>query len=122
MSMRQIYLVKFLVKLWCWFFRRTAGFRSAVLVFFSSSYCGLDVFVAIYIAVAVNVVAGVVQIANGEIFATINQKDGMVSFHENPKKYNSVETMLELSDEVTLEWTFLRAETCIDNCTIFVME
>ncbi|KAL5717699.1 hypothetical protein ACHQM5_010672 [Ranunculus cassubicifolius] len=31
------------------------------------------------------------MIQDGEIFATINQKDGMVSFHEDPEQYNSVE-------------------------------
>jgi len=37
------------------------------------------------------------QIEDGEIHATINQKDGMVSFHEDPEQYKSVE-MLEHID------------------------
>eukprot|EP01122_Echinamoeba_exundans_P006222 TRINITY_DN1710_c0_g1_i1.p1 TRINITY_DN1710_c0_g1~~TRINITY_DN1710_c0_g1_i1.p1 ORF type:complete len:444 (-),score=120.33 TRINITY_DN1710_c0_g1_i1:21-1352(-) len=32
-------------------------------------------------------------IENGEIFATISQKDGMVSFQENPEQYNSSRTL-----------------------------
>jgi COP9 signalosome complex subunit 3 len=40
------------------------------------------------------------MIENGEIFATINQKDGMVSFHDNPEKYNSVETMCMLDKQM----------------------
>ena len=40
------------------------------------------------------------QIEDGEIFATINQKDGMVSFHDNPEKYNSAAMLLELDKEV----------------------
>ena len=41
-----------------------------------------------------------VQIEDGEIFATINQKDGMVSFHDNPEKYNNVAMLLMLDKEV----------------------
>lgn len=37
------------------------------------------------------------QIEDGEIHATINQKDGMVSFHEDPEQYKSVE-MVEYID------------------------
>lgn len=37
------------------------------------------------------------QIQDGEIFATINQKDGMVSFHEDPEQYKSCE-MIERID------------------------
>jgi len=33
------------------------------------------------------------MIEAGEIFATINQKDGMVSFHENPEKYDTNNTV-----------------------------
>jgi hypothetical protein len=40
------------------------------------------------------------QIEDGEIFATINQKDGMVRFHDNPEKYNSAAMLLELGKEV----------------------
>jgi COP9 signalosome complex subunit 3 len=40
------------------------------------------------------------MIEKGEIFATINQKDGMVSFHDNPEKYNSVDTMKLLDQQM----------------------
>jgi len=38
------------------------------------------------------------MIENGEIFATINQKDGMVSFKENPEGYNT-NTVLNYLDK-----------------------
>ncbi|XP_014243020.1 COP9 signalosome complex subunit 3 isoform X2 [Cimex lectularius] len=37
-----------------------------------------------------------------EIFATINQKDGMVIFHDDPEKYNSPGMLCKLEDEMTL--------------------
>lgn len=37
------------------------------------------------------------QIQDGEIFATINQKDGMVTFLEDPEQYKSCE-MIERID------------------------
>ncbi|KAK7498299.1 hypothetical protein BaRGS_00010559 [Batillaria attramentaria] len=40
------------------------------------------------------------MIEDGEIFATINQKDGMVRFHDNPEKYNSSSMLLELDKEM----------------------
>jgi len=40
------------------------------------------------------------QIEDGEIYATINQKDGMVRFHDNPEKYNSSKMLLQLDNEV----------------------
>ena len=43
-----------------------------------------------------------IQIEDGEIFATINQKDGMVSFHDNPEKYNNVAMLIHLDQEVGL--------------------
>ncbi|BFZ17392.1 hypothetical protein BsWGS_20431 [Bradybaena similaris] len=42
------------------------------------------------------------MIEDGEIFATINQKDGMVQFHDNPEKYNSPNMLLELDKEMQL--------------------
>jgi hypothetical protein len=41
-----------------------------------------------------------VQIEDGEIFATINQKDGMVIFHDDPEKYNSPAMLRRLEEEV----------------------
>jgi COP9 signalosome complex subunit 3 len=43
-----------------------------------------------------------VQIEDGEIFATINQKDGMVIFHDDPEKYNSPAMLRRLEEEVSL--------------------
>ncbi|XP_064609422.1 COP9 signalosome complex subunit 3-like [Liolophura sinensis] len=40
------------------------------------------------------------MIEDGEIFATINQKDGMVQFHDNPEKYNSAFMLLQLDKEM----------------------
>jgi COP9 signalosome complex subunit 3 len=40
------------------------------------------------------------MIEDGEIFATINQKDGMVIFHDNPEKYNSSEMLRNLDEEM----------------------
>ena len=42
------------------------------------------------------------MIEDGEIFATINQKDGMVSFEDNPEKYASVAMLSRLDQEVSL--------------------
>jgi COP9 signalosome complex subunit 3 len=42
------------------------------------------------------------QIEDGEIFATINQKDGMVIFHDDPEKYNSPAMLRRLEEEVSL--------------------
>jgi hypothetical protein len=41
------------------------------------------------------------QIEDGEIFATINQKDGMVIFHDDPEKYNSPVMLRQLEEEVS---------------------
>uniref|UniRef100_T1ITU9 COP9 signalosome complex subunit 3 n=1 Tax=Strigamia maritima TaxID=126957 RepID=T1ITU9_STRMM len=40
------------------------------------------------------------MIEDGEIYATINQKDGMVIFHDNPEKYNSPEMLKCLEEEM----------------------
>lgn len=42
------------------------------------------------------------MIEEGEIFATINQKDGMVVFHDDPEKYNSPEMLCKLEEEMGL--------------------
>jgi len=44
------------------------------------------------------------QIEDGEIFATINQKDGMVIFHDDPEKYNSPVMLRQLEEEVSWFW------------------
>jgi len=40
------------------------------------------------------------MIEDGEIFATINQKDGMVIFHDDPEKYDSPEMLAKLEKEM----------------------
>ena len=42
------------------------------------------------------------KIADGEIFATINQRDGMVRFHDNPEKYDSAGMLKRLDQEVCM--------------------
>lgn len=43
------------------------------------------------------------QIEDGEIFASINQKDGMVCFHDNPEKYNNPAMLHNIDQEVNLQ-------------------
>lgn len=40
------------------------------------------------------------MIDDREIFATINQKEGMVVFHDNPEKYCSVDVFKKLQDDI----------------------
>lgn len=40
------------------------------------------------------------MIEDGEIYATINQKDGMVIFHDNPEKYNDPNMLKRLDEEM----------------------
>lgn len=47
------------------------------------------------------------QIEDGEIFASINQKDGMVCFHDNPEKYNNPAMLHNIDQEVSLQDFFL---------------
>ncbi|XP_043251333.1 COP9 signalosome subunit 3 [Colletes latitarsis] len=42
------------------------------------------------------------MIEDGEIFATINQKDGMVVFHDDPEKYNSPQMLAKLEKEMAI--------------------
>lgn len=42
------------------------------------------------------------MIEDGEIFATINQKDGMVVFNEDSEKYNSPKMLQRLRQEVSI--------------------
>lgn len=42
-----------------------------------------------------------VQIHSGEIFASINQKDGMVVFKDDPQKYNTPEMFLKIQGDIT---------------------
>ncbi|XP_031572138.1 COP9 signalosome complex subunit 3-like [Actinia tenebrosa] len=40
------------------------------------------------------------MIEDGEIYAAINQRDGMVCFHDSPEKYNSPKMLKKLDDEI----------------------
>lgn len=40
------------------------------------------------------------QIQDGDIFATINQKDGMVSFQEDPEQYNTQQMTEKLDSQI----------------------
>lgn len=42
------------------------------------------------------------QIEDGEIYASINQKDGMVCFHDNPEKYNNPAMLHKIDQEVKM--------------------
>lgn len=42
------------------------------------------------------------MIKSGEIFASINQKDGMVVFKDDPEKYDSPETFLKVQNEMSM--------------------
>uniref|UniRef100_A0A1B6DHF8 COP9 signalosome complex subunit 3 n=1 Tax=Clastoptera arizonana TaxID=38151 RepID=A0A1B6DHF8_9HEMI len=42
------------------------------------------------------------MIEDGEIFASINQKDGMVRFLDNPEKYNNLAMLKQLENETAL--------------------
>ena len=53
-----------------------------------------------------------IQIEDGEIHATINQKDGMVSFHEDPEQYKSSE-MVE-----HIDLSIQRYFPCIDRKSV----
>ena len=44
------------------------------------------------------------QIEDGDIYASINQRDGMVSFHQNPEKYNNPKMLKKLDTEVGLSF------------------
>lgn len=40
------------------------------------------------------------MIKSGEIFASINQKDGMVVFKDDPEKYNTPEMFLNIQNDI----------------------
>lgn len=51
------------------------------------------------------------QIEDGEIYASINQKDGMVCFHDNPEKYNNPAMLHKIDQEVCNNIAELRTQT-----------
>jgi len=54
------------------------------------------------------------MIQNGEVFARINQKDGMVEFFENPEKYNNNKTLDYLDRQIHESIGLTRVITKID--------
>jgi COP9 signalosome complex subunit 3 len=54
------------------------------------------------------------MIQNGQVFATINQKDGMVEFLENPEKYNNNKTLQYLDRQIHQSITLTNVVTKID--------
>ena len=50
------------------------------------------------------------MIDSGEIFARINQKDGMVIFEDSPEKYNSFEMFVQIENEMK---NCIQAEECV---------
>lgn len=55
------------------------------------------------------------QIEDGEIYASINQKDGMVCFHDNPEKYNNPAMLHKIDQEVwRLRSVFTVLVLCMD--------
>lgn len=41
------------------------------------------------------------QIKSGEIFASINQKDGMVVFKDDPQRFNTPDMFLKIQQDIT---------------------
>lgn len=57
-----------------------------------------------------------VQIEDGEIYASINQKDGMVCFHDNPEKYNNPAMLHKIDQEVWRPGSVLSVHMlCVDS-------
>ncbi|XP_062192484.1 COP9 signalosome complex subunit 3-like [Phragmites australis] len=54
------------------------------------------------------------MIEDGEIHATINQKDGMVSFHEDPEQYKSVEMVEHIDASIQRLTALSKKLTSID--------
>ncbi|KAF4385785.1 hypothetical protein F8388_010341 [Cannabis sativa] len=54
------------------------------------------------------------MIQDGEIFATINQKDGMVRFHEDPEQYKSCEMIEHIDSSIQRIMMLSRKLTAMD--------
>jgi len=66
------------------------------------------------------------MIRKGEIYAQINQKDGMISFHENPDQYRSSTTMTYLDyniyNTITLCNSVRTLDEMITTSTIYMQK
>lgn len=58
-------------------------------------------------------VFGIIQIQDGEIFATINQKDGMVRFLEDSEQYKSCRMIERIDSSIQRydAWNWMRKQT-----------
>lgn len=65
----------------------------------SIDFCNIVYYTIILCGISFSLIF-LTQIEEGEIFATINQKDGMVIFHDDPEKYNSPDMLQRLEYEV----------------------
>ncbi|XP_020672830.2 COP9 signalosome complex subunit 3-like, partial [Dendrobium catenatum] len=54
------------------------------------------------------------MIQDGDIFATINQKDGMVSFHEDPEQYKTCEMIDQIDSSIQRLMALSKKLTAID--------
>lgn len=54
-----------------------------------------------------------VQIEDGEIYASINQKDGMVCFHDNPEKYNNPAMLHKIDQEVRMPNSYFQCRLAL---------
>ncbi|PKU75688.1 COP9 signalosome complex subunit 3-like [Dendrobium catenatum] len=54
------------------------------------------------------------MIQDGDIFATINQKDGMVSFHEDPEQYKTYEMIDQIDSSIQRLMALSKKLTAID--------
>jgi len=54
------------------------------------------------------------MIRKGQIYAQINQKDGMISFHENPDHYNTSSTMSYLDNNIHNTITLFKSVRSLD--------
>ncbi|XP_010250794.1 PREDICTED: COP9 signalosome complex subunit 3 [Nelumbo nucifera] len=54
------------------------------------------------------------MIQDGEIFATINQKDGMVSFHEDPEQYKTCEMIEHIDSSIQRIMTLSKKLSAVD--------
>lgn len=59
------------------------------------------------------------QIEDGEIYASINQKDGMVCFHDNPEKYNNPAMLHKIDQEVST--SFWAMNVLLDPVGLFLI-
>jgi len=60
------------------------------------------------------------QIEDGEIFATINKKDGMVSFLENPEEYNTAVMCNKLDQKIQAAIGVIYVCVCVCRCVCIV--